>query len=262
MTRQLEETGRFPFGQPATRRPPRAPAELADLFVLGVYPSALHVRWTRPDGQVVGALAVADEPEVFWDGADADQRIAQWRDAVDWQDSWGRTGAAGGNGSSGRVVASKVLDPLGVSPDRTYFSDCLPNYFVKTGAGSQGQRIRTVYNEFAATVGEPLHLADLPDRPKPGQLVERAIRDERNELLDQIQQSGAARIVTLGQEAADVLVGIAGLAEINLGTRLDYGAPRKAIIGTRALEWIPLTHPGNRTPHWVARHDEWARVQG
>lgn len=41
--------------------------------MLGVYPSALHVRWTLPswwsgDQRVVGALAVADEPTVFWDG--------------------------------------------------------------------------------------------------------------------------------------------------------------------------------------------------
>jgi hypothetical protein len=56
---------RFPFGRPSTRRPPREPSGPADLLVLGVYPSALHVRWTTPDGlHTVGALAVDDEPTV------------------------------------------------------------------------------------------------------------------------------------------------------------------------------------------------------
>lgn len=67
----------YPLGRSATDRPPRVPRADAEVFVLGVYASALHVRWQRPDGAVmVQALAVDDEPEVFWDGADAAERIA------------------------------------------------------------------------------------------------------------------------------------------------------------------------------------------
>ena len=72
----------FPFGRPATRRPPRRPDVPADLLVLGVYPSALHVRWRRPDGLTIGALAIDDEPEVFWNGADAALHIERWRSEV------------------------------------------------------------------------------------------------------------------------------------------------------------------------------------
>lgn len=69
--------GTFPFGRPATARPPRPAVDgSARVFVLGVYPSALHIRWARPDVKVhVQSLAVDDEPEVFWDGADAVERV-------------------------------------------------------------------------------------------------------------------------------------------------------------------------------------------
>ena len=38
----------YPFGVPATPRPPRRPEGGAELIVLGVYPSALDVRWDPP----------------------------------------------------------------------------------------------------------------------------------------------------------------------------------------------------------------------
>lgn len=252
---------RFPFGRPATRRPPREPAGPAELAVLGVYPSALHVRWALPDGSAtVGALAVDDEPTVFWNGADAAGRIGSWKDAVGWSDAWGSVGAAGGNGSSGRHVVTHVLDPLGVAPAATLFTDCLPTYFVKGGAGSQAERIQTVYQPFAERAGLPP--AQLPPRPPPQELVRRAVVEERSTLLGQLGGSQAPRIVTLGQEAADVLAAITGAEPFVLTTGGEYGRSRSVVFGGSRREWIPLTHPGNRTPAWAARHAEWVAGQG
>lgn len=245
----------FPFGRLATRRPPRRPDGLADLLVLGVYPSALHVRWCLPDGLTIGALAVDDEPEVFWDGADAALRIDRWRADVGWREEWGSVALAGGNGSSGRVVVDDVLTPLGVVPDRTYFTDCLPYYFVKSGHGSQGHRMAAVYQPFAAE--HDLPPADLPPRPKPADLVHRTVTEEADELRQQINEAGAAQIVTLGQEAADAFAGIAGVDPVELRPDEAYGAPRPAAIGETHVEWLPLTHPGNRTPTWRTRHKQW-----
>ena len=40
-----------------------------ELFVLGVYASAVHVKWFGPDGRIrIRAMAVASEPEIFWRG--------------------------------------------------------------------------------------------------------------------------------------------------------------------------------------------------
>ena len=112
----MEELGGavFPFGSPSTPRPPRRPVGDAAVFVLGVYPSALHVRWTLPawwsgERQVVGALAVADEPTVFWDGADAHERVADWKASIE---SLTATLWAGG-GVSEQLATAPPADPCG-----------------------------------------------------------------------------------------------------------------------------------------------------
>ncbi|MCX6463451.1 MAG: hypothetical protein NTW05_07645 [Pseudonocardiales bacterium] len=253
---------RFPFGRPSCRREPRRPAGRAALVVLGVYPSALHVRWTLPDwSATVGALAVDDEPEVFWDGADAARRIDSWKSAVGWTSAWGTIGAAGGNGSSGRHVAEHVLRPLGVAPADVYFTDCLPTYFVKNGQGSQGERIRDVYDRFAAA-HPGLCAADLPPRPREAELIRRCLADERDALLGQLTESRTAPIVTLGREAAYVLAGVCGADRVRLRADTGYGQPRAITVAGVRRDWIPLTHPGNHTPAWTDRHAAWVRSLG
>jgi len=56
--------GQFPFGAPVLARAPSADTA-RPLFVLGAYPSALHVRWTAPDGASIAAMPVDNEPEPF-----------------------------------------------------------------------------------------------------------------------------------------------------------------------------------------------------
>lgn len=83
--------GVFPFGQVSNERPSRStPAGKASAFVLGVYPSALHVRWTPPAWHAcrkpkpVSALAVDVEPVVFWVGVAPDPEILieEWKAQV------------------------------------------------------------------------------------------------------------------------------------------------------------------------------------
>ncbi|GAB2966459.1 hypothetical protein LWP59_22060 [Amycolatopsis acidiphila] len=246
---------RFPFGRPALRRPPRVAAGAAELFVLGVCPSALHVRWQRPDGVVAGALAVADEPTVFWDGSDAAQRIDQWRDQVGWSADWGSAGPAAGNGSSGRHVAEHVLRPLGVSVTRAYLTDCLPTYFVKRGPSSQTAVIRKLYDPFAIEQGLPT--ADLPERPPPEDLVGKAVGEEGPSLIGQLVDSAAPLVVTLGQEAADVLAALVSADRVLLSPDAGYGRTLPVTVAGRRKEWLPLVHPGDRGGRWRRAHREW-----
>jgi hypothetical protein len=222
---------------------------------MGVYPSALHVRWTSPEGISVGALAVDDEPEVFWDGADAADRITHWKEAVGWRREWGRVGGTAGNGSSGRRVRADVLEPLSVAAAATFFTDCLPCYFVKRGPGSQGDRIDEVYRPFAGRVG--IAAPDIPTHPREAELVKRSIRDEGADLVNQLSSSGAGRIVTLGQESADVLATLGGVERRALRPDAEYGSPRTIQIEGESFDWLPLTHPGNQSPVWRTRHQAW-----
>ena len=84
-------------------------------------------------------------------------------------------------------------------------------------------------------------------------MVQRAVTDEGATLVEQLGGSQARRIVTLGQEAADVLAAISGKNRVVLTTDTGYGLPRSIELGGSRLEWFPLTHPSNRTPAWVTR---------
>ena len=71
----MEQELYFPFGQPLKKveQKDKTPKQA---FVLGVYASAVHARWIDKNGkQKVSALAVANEPEIFWQGLNAEEII-------------------------------------------------------------------------------------------------------------------------------------------------------------------------------------------
>lgn len=252
---------RFPFGRQSRRRPSRLPLKAdAELLILAAYPSALHIRWTPPDGVApIGALAVDDEPTLFWDGAGARERVDEWREMVGWRDEWGWVGHAGSNGNWGRRVAEEVLAPLGVDADQVHFANCLPTYFLKKGRGSQHEIITTRYNPFAMD-RDGIALADLPTRPAQELLVRQSVEQEGDALLEEITEAAVPRIATLGQEAADVLAQICQAESVRLLPDDSYGKPRRLTIAGRSVEWLPLTYPGNGNAQWRHRHDQWTTI--
>ena len=73
----MQEIKTFPFGQPivSLAQSDRSPKRV---FILGVYASAVHARWVGEDGRsIVKALAVASEPEIFWNGEGESDIIAK-----------------------------------------------------------------------------------------------------------------------------------------------------------------------------------------
>src|SRR5436190_23875090 len=112
----MQELGRFPFGRLSTFRESRVPTgSNTAAFVLGVYPSAFHVRWMLPhwgdwERPFVKALAVDVEPVVFWDGIEPPRTAEAWIRSLDVPfvvgdefPAWGhiQEAPAGSNGSSG-----------------------------------------------------------------------------------------------------------------------------------------------------------------
>jgi hypothetical protein len=269
---------RFPFGAVSTPRPARAPVRTpCDLAIVGVYPSALHVRWQLPRWaveslglrEVVGALAVDVEPVVFWDGGVPDpvDLVAQWKGRVGFID--GDTAGAHGyvrpvmNGTSGKTVVGDVIEPLGIRPDRVFFTDLITRYFVKYGSRrrpQQGDRIRDIYQPFA--IAADLPEARLPSRPTPRGLTAMASREERARLRDELVEAGAPLMVTLGAEARAVIEQIAdessGAPTRPLDrTDLKYAEPGRVAVGAYEASWCALTHPGNRSPQWETARARW-----
>jgi hypothetical protein len=231
--------------------------------VLGVYPSALHVRWTLPEAiggrHHVNALAVDVEPVVFWDGADQLDRIEQWKHDVGFVDgTHGRVGPLEYNGSSGLAVMRDVLNRLDVSQDATWFSDCVPLFFVKRGRGSQGAALDSVYDKIAQDLG--FERSDLPPRPPASALVAEAVSSQRERLRSEILASGAPIVVTLGEEARHVLVQVCdassgdGIKKLN---RDMYGGRGLVSIDETQRDWFALKHPGQRSEDWAKTHANW-----
>ncbi len=123
--RRVATRGCFPFGQPV-RIVEQADRTPKDVFVLGVYSSAVHARWRDARGkQVVAALAVASEPVIFWRGEGAAEII----DRIDVPKEVGRLEPAASNlnGPSGRALDELYLGPLGITREHAWLCDLVPS---------------------------------------------------------------------------------------------------------------------------------------
>lgn len=270
---------RFPFGAASTPRPLREPTSTsADTCVLGVYPSALHVRWTLPAWAVerglpkrVGALAVDVEPTVFWDGISPDPDMLVRR----WVDRWFRPGDEPGqhghvvpamNGTSGQRVAGEILAPISRRLEEAWVTDVVNTFYVKRGGSrrSQGDVIDDIYQRFADLADLPR--ADLPRRPTPTKLIKDASTQQKRRLEREWRQASPRLLITLGEEARRVAGALADFDEgpptrALSATDPDYGRPGRIEISGHAAEWMALTHPGNSAASWrEARRgwEEWA----
>jgi hypothetical protein len=240
----------------------------AQVVVVGVYPSAWHIRWTAPSGLRnrgrtggVSALAVEVEPEVFWngDGADFSARLVSWKNATGF-DEGDHPGAHGTlaakspptNGSSGRKVEGRYLAALGMDASQAAFTDVCPVFFAKYGQSKrrpQGTAIEQEYNAIADELRMPT--ATLPPRPSVNELVGRAVEHYGNQLIADLERADAPLIVTLGEEVLQTLRRLPQLvpdppAETlpELYDRGLYGAEGTLKVNSSNVRWLPLPHPG------------------
>ena len=266
-------TERYPFGRNLHAVMPSASGPRR-VFVLGAYPSALHVHWTPPRGRPVNALAVDDEPEPFWNGADEAAHIAAWRDAVRPPVSWGEFAGAGSlNGSSGRYLDQQYLAPLDVGRDDVWVTDAVDRHFLSSGGQAALDR------EYRPLMPE-LGLPDVTVRTRPPeeQLVTEAVAHHRDRLLGELDEAEPRDVLTLGNEALVVLwsIGVQPLQPGNAVARLSaptYGR-RLPVRLPNGHECVlhPLAHPGflftQRGPAHPGRdafrhcHAAWADSRG
>ena len=131
----------FPFGEELKRltQEDRTPKEV---FVLGVYASAVHARWTKDKKTICQALAVASEPRIFWDGNEDEAKEIIGRIKI--PPELGSLEPAGRqlNGPSAKVLDENILAPLGYTRENAWLCDCLPEARLNT---SQQKAIREKY---------------------------------------------------------------------------------------------------------------------
>lgn len=213
----------FPFGQPLhdVVQRDRGPK---DVFVLGVYASAVHARWVGTDGKdVVRALAVASEPEIFWRGDGAEEIVANVTIPLEL----GRLTPASAklNGPSGRALDELFLKPLGFTRHQTWLCDLVPHSCMNP---AQRRAVERAYLPHVERYGLPS--PSLPDVPT-------VLADDRRreEIAAELNASQARLLVLLGDQP------IRWFLKAFDGTMAAGAAvarARRAVAGDRALDEV------------------------
>lgn len=248
------EDRRFPFG--ATVRPCAPSAdEPRQVFVLGAYPSALHVRWNAPDGTKVVALPVDNEPEPFWSGEGVEELVEEWKTRTALPEVCG-TVKANGNGKAGAWLDDKVLATLGVKRSDVWITDCLDRYHSSSGIE---KAMEERFLPFAERNGLPP--ATLLAHPSETDVVRRALTPQRRaELRAQIEKCQPETVVTLGNAALRVLRELIDVNSDGPGPSLHadetYGRRFTVSVGSQQAMWLPLAHPSSTRAYQVW-HTRW-----
>jgi hypothetical protein len=180
--------GIFPFGEEVRKveQKDRTPKQV---FILGVYASAVHARWENADGKtVVQALAVASEPYIFWRGDRADEIIQK----IQIPPALGNLVPAAKqfNGPSGIALDDLIIKPLGINREDTWLCDLVPHSCMNPA------QKKTIEKNYLPLVDKfDLPLPTLP--PVPGKLTDQV---SRKGILDEIEESQAKVLVLLGDK--------------------------------------------------------------
>lgn len=252
----------FPFGQKLTKVQQKDNAPDKEVFVLGVYASAVHAKWLDKDGKIkVQALAVASEPEIFWRGLDAKEQIEKIKTIPNELGSL-EPANKNLNGPSGVALDDLFLKPLGYSRQQAWLCDLLPESRVNPNQ----QKAVKMYNDIAGQYGLPL--STIPEF-REDEIKENA--DQRHlEILNELESSGAKTIILLGDLPIRWFLHFfdkrTKLSQFG-NTNETYGQRHDVVINNKTYSVIPLCHPRNAarlgafSKTWAELHDTWVKIK-
>jgi uracil-DNA glycosylase len=247
----------FPFGSILTKVEQRDKSP-KKVFILGVYASAVHVKWINPKGRtLVKALAVASEPYIFWKGDRADKIIKD----IQIPKELGHLEPADPmfNGPSGKILDSQYLKPLGLTRDNIWLCDILA--FTRINPGQR----KAIDRQYKPMIKQyKLPKCTIPD------FSEQELDSEarRKAILKELESSGAEVLILLGDMPIKYFLNYyteeKKLHLANYGLEIgDYGKPNPTTINGNKYQVIPLVHPrqagklGLHDEVWHKLHQEW-----
>ncbi|WP_278533083.1 uracil-DNA glycosylase family protein [Dehalococcoides mccartyi] len=242
----------FPFGQPikTLTQEDRTPKKV---FILGVYASAVHAKWLDANGKVlINALAVASEPYIFWRGENAEAIISQ----IPVPQGAGSLIPAGErfNGPSGRALDEYFLAPLKLERKDAWLCDLVP-YSCKNI--KQAKAIRNAEKNYSLTP------SNFQEKPKA-----LADNQRRQSILDEIKESQAEVLITLGDEPIKWFLSHFDIEKrkklADFGQDEEtYGKLHQISHPDISIKVLPLVHPrqaaklGLYSREWNELHTDW-----
>lgn len=244
----------FPFGQPIRPVKQVNDCHPKKYFILGVYSSAVHVKWYGPDGKIrIRAMAVATEPEIFWKGGN--DYVEKVIETINLDKKYGylKPADAQFNGPSGNCLDDNYLTPLGVKRENVWLCDLLPYSRMNP---KQEKALKERYDGFV----------DIPYNFPP---VPRPIADANRvkEIVSELKQSGAKEIILLGDEPIKYFLNAFDKTITKLSQIENYADPLNVTIDDEEYKVTCLVHPrqaarlGASSESWNKEHQKWITEQ-
>lgn len=245
----------FPFGQ-SVKKVEQAERSPKKYFVLGVYASAVHAQWIGGDGKIkVKALAVASEPEIFWQGDR--ERGGHIISQIAVPKGLGRLELAENrlNGPSGIELDKSYLSPLNITREEVWLCDLLP--FARLNDG-QRKAINREYEPLREKHGLPeVTLGKVPTCFADVGRVQ--------EILEEVRQSQAKKIILLGDIPIKEFIHRFDKRFARLSDFGEYGNWHNVELDGKGFDVLPLAHPrqtgklGRSSRHWYEAHQGWIK---
>jgi uracil-DNA glycosylase len=244
----------FPFGQ-EVKTVMQTNITPKEVFVLGVYASAVHAQWMDKDGKVlIKAVAVASEPYIFWKGDSAATII----DKIAIAKELGRLIPADStyNGPSGKSLDNDFLFPLGYKREDAWLCDLVP-YSCQNS--NQKTALERAYDQYVVQGKFPKYnVSEVPKR----------VSEERiQEILAELTKAQAKTIILLGDQPIKYFLSRYAKYQ-KLADFEEYGKPIEVVIEDKTYKVIALAHPrqvnklGKSNHKWYELHQNWLKNQG
>jgi len=251
----------FPFGQKLSEVKQSEITPNKEVFVLGVYASAVHAKWLDKVGKIkVQALAIASEPTIFWTGEGVEKIIAE----IHIPEELGKLVPANKNlnGPSGVALDKLFLKPLGYTREQSWLCDLLPESRVNP---TQQKAVKT-YNDIAIQYELPLSTIPVFREDE----IKDNAKQRHLQILNELEKSGAKTLILLGDLSIRWFLHFfdnrTKLSDFGISQE-TYGQRHDVVINNKTYSVIPLCHPRNAarlgafSKSWAELHDKWVNRQ-